>query len=226
MAKPPFPRPVAAVVLDMDGTLLDTESIYVRTFLETSHELGYPLADDFLHTLIGLPGGEFRTRLRARLGEDFPYEEHRRRYLVRRTELMADGIPVKPGARELIDHLEAHRLPMAIATAATRQNAEEYLGRAGLRARFEVVLTRDDVTNSKPSPDLFLAAARGIGIDPLRCVAVEDSHNGVRAAHAAGMMTVMVPDIVAASDEIRALCVAVLGSLHELRGMLTPPSVP
>ena len=216
----PFPRPPAAVILDMDGTLLDTESIYVRTFLETANALGHPLPASFLHTLIGLPGGDFQTRLRAHLGEEFPYAEHRRLYLARRTELLDQGIAIKPGALELLAHLEATRTPMAIATAATRANAEDYLRRTGLRDRFAVVLTRDDVEHSKPKPDLFLRAAAGIGIAPEQCVAVEDSHNGVRSAHAAGMMTVMVPDIVAATDEIRTLCVAVVASLHDVRRLV------
>ncbi len=212
-----LPRPHQAVILDMDGTLPDTENIYIRTFLETSTTLGYPLEETFLHGLVGLPGGEFQTRLRAHLGEAFPYAEHRQMYLARRTELLDQGIPIKPGALELIAHLEETGTPMAIATAATRANAHENLTRSGLMHRFPVILTRDDVEHSKPRPDLFLRAAAGLGIDPAGCVAVEDSHNGVRAAHAAGMMTVMVPDILTATDEIRAMCVAVVDSLHDVR---------
>lgn len=215
-----LPRPHAAVILDMDGTLLDTESIYIRTFLETSTALGYPLPESFLHGLVGLPGSEFQARLRAHLGEDFPYAEHRQMYLARRTELLDLGVPIKPGALELIAHLENTRTPMAIATAATRVNAEDNLRRTGLWDRFAVIRTRDDVEHPKPKPDLFLRAAADLGIDPALCVAVEDSHNGVRSAHAAGMMTVMVPDIISPTDEIRAMCVAVVDSLHDVRRMV------
>ena len=215
-----LPRPHSAVILDMDGTLLDTESIYIRTFLETSTALGYPLPESFLHGLVGLPGSEFQARLRAHLGEDFPYAQHREMYLARRTELLDLGVPIKPGALELIAHLENTRTPMAIATAATRVNAEDNLRRTGLWDRFEVILTRDDVEHPKPKPDLFLRAAASLGIDPALCVAVEDSHNGVRSAHAAGMMTVMVPDIITATDEIRAMCVAVVDSLHDVRRLV------
>lgn len=215
-----LPRPHSAVILDMDGTLLDTESIYIRTFLETSTALGYPLPESFLHGLVGLPGSEFQARLRAHLGEDFPYAQHRQMYLARRTELLDQGVPIKPGALELIAHLENTRTPMAIATAATRVNAEDNLRRTGLWDRFEVILTRDDVEHPKPKRDLFLRAAASLGIDPALCVAVEDSHNGVRSAHAAGMMTVMVPDIISATDEIRAMCVAVVESLHDVRRLV------
>lgn len=215
-----LPRPHQAIVFDMDGTLIDTESIYVRTFIDAARHMGFEIEAHVLHTLVGLPGGQFQARLRAHLGEAFPYAEHREAYLARRTELLEAGIPIKPGALELLAHLEATGTPMAIATAATRLNAEDNLRRTGLRHRFAVLLTRDDVPNSKPNPDLFLHAAAGLGIAPGDCVAVEDSHNGVRAAHAAGMMTVMVPDMVAPTPEIEALCVAVVESLHDVRRMI------
>jgi HAD superfamily hydrolase (TIGR01509 family) len=216
-----LPRPVGAVILDMDGTVLDTERVYVETFCETVAPFGYTLPRDFLHSLVGGTREQFQAGLRARLGEDFPYDDHRVAYLARRDALLAQGVPMKPGVHELLDAIAVLGLKTAIATASTRQNTEENLARAGLRDRFAVVVTRDDVEHSKPRPDIFLKAALGIDVLPENCLAVEDSHNGVRAAHAAGMITIMVPDLVQPNDEVRALCHAVLEDLHGVRGILT-----
>ncbi len=220
MTQPRLTRAIGGVILDMDGTLLDTESIYVRSYMQAAAELGHDLPHDFLHAMIGAPGPQFQQQIRAKLGPDFPYAPHRTRYLELRTEFLAAGIALKPGVNELLDAIDFMNLPKAIATAATRENAESHLTQAGIRGRFSMVLTRDDVEHPKPRPDVFLAAAAAIGRDPADCIAVEDSVNGVRAAHAAGMMTIMVPDIAHPDAEIASLCVAVLTDLHEVRRLI------
>jgi HAD superfamily hydrolase (TIGR01509 family) len=210
------PRPVAAVVFDMDGTLIDSESVYHAAMADALVKLGLAPEKAFLHGLNGLPGPVVNGMIRARFGDDFPFETFRAHYLARREELVGAGIPLKPGAAEALRFVAGLGLPRALATSSQREAALGHLGRLDVLGHFDVVVTRDDVTRAKPFPDLFLTAAERLGVAPRDCLAVEDSHAGVRAALAAGMMTVMVPDVVPATDELRASCVAVHASLYEL----------
>jgi HAD superfamily hydrolase (TIGR01509 family) len=130
---------------------------------------------------------------------------------------MASSVPVKAGVPELLKELKARRIPMAVATSSRAPHALGHLGTAGLLDMFHAIVTRDDVKHPKPHPEPYLTAARHLGIAPANCLAIEDSHSGVRAAHAAGMQTIMVPDLIPPTDELRALCHAVMASLHEVR---------
>ncbi len=111
-------------------------------------------------------------------------------------------------------------MKVAVATSATRRSADRNLGRSGLLRYFPVVVTRDDVARGKPHPDLFLRAAELLDVPPEECLAVEDLFNGIRAAHGAGMMPVLVPDLLSPTEEIRALCVRIAPDLHGLRALL------
>src|SRR5580692_9266568 len=215
-----FPLPVAAVVLDMDGTLLDTEAIYVGALVHAAASLGASIPDALCHAVVGLPGAAVPDLLRAHFGEPFDFSGLFKAYAARRDALLAEGVKLKPGATELLEHLAEAGLPAVVATSSRRASAEANLAAAGLLPRLAAVLTRDDVEHAKPWPDVFLRAAAAIGIAPASCVAVEDSHNGVRAAHAAGMMTVMVPDLVPANAEMREKCVFVVDDLFAVRDLL------
>ena len=116
-----------------------------------------------------------------------------------------------------VAELHERGIPTAVATSSRNPHAQHHLGAAGLLDLFDTVVTRDDVVNPKPHPEPYLTAARRLGVDPLQCLALEDSHAGVRAAHAAGMQTIMVPDLVHPSEEIRALGIAVMESLDHVR---------
>ena len=121
---------------------------------------------------------------------------------------------MKPGVVELLDFLAGRGLPLAVATSAGRATAEHHLGQAGLLDRFAALATRDDVERAKPHPDIYLEAARRLGVAPERCLAFEDSNIGLEAAHAAGAMAFMVPDLLQPLPETRARCVDVLPDLH------------
>jgi len=217
---PVFPPDVAAVVLDMDGTLIDTERLYKACTLDTLASLGWPDQHALLLEMVGLSSDKCDALLRATFGDDFPLVEYRKSFITRRQALADQHIPVKKGTIALLDALAAARIPMAIATSSMRESAERNLRIAGLRERFDIVVTADDVKDAKPSPDVYLLAARTLGVAPTECIAVEDSGHGVMAAKAAGMATIMVPDMVQPNERIRALCAAVCVDLDEALGLL------
>lgn len=212
---------ISAVLLDMDGTLLDTERVYIDSLVAALRMCGYTDGVVALcHSMVGLPGPECRSILRERYGEKFPYAEINKAYAAKRDEMLEAGLPLKNGATELLDALQAAECPMAIVTSSSRRTADQHLTLAGIRARFGNVLTRDDVARGKPSPDLYLLAASRLDVRPQLCLAVEDSNPGVAAAHAAGAITIMVPDILPPTDETRAKCAAVLPDLNAVLAAL------
>jgi HAD superfamily hydrolase (TIGR01509 family) len=129
-------------------------------------------------------------------------------------------VALKAGVVELLDHLDAAMIPRAVCTSSSHAAVQRTLGPSGILPRFQTVVAAGDYAHGKPSPDPFLTAADRLDIPPEHCLALEDSHNGVRAAHAAGMMTVMVPDLLSPTDEMHAKCLAIAQSLHHVREML------
>lgn len=232
MSRMTFPRRVEGVLFDMDGVLFDTEAVYLAALLEAAEAVGSSMTLAFGHSMIGVPGPDCDVMIRVHFGPDFPMADYDRAYdaaVIRRLEA---GIPLKAGVVELLDYMERSGLPVAIATSSGRPTVERYLAQAALAHRFPIAVCRHDVTNCKPHPEVFATAAARIGLAPSACLALEDSYHGVRAAHAAGAMTMMVPDLLAPDESIRALCVAVARDLHEVRELLvaaeegTPNDVP
>ncbi len=215
-----LPRPVRAVVFDLDGTLLDTERAYRAAFLETAAAFGCVLPAGAYDSLVGLPTTDRRRLLPAMLGAECPTDTFIDSYYAARRRHLAGGIALKPGATQLLALLQTARVPTAIATSASGVTASGHLLAAGLARRFDHVISRDDVARGKPAPDSFLLAASRLGVDAADCLALEDSPHGVAAAHAAGMMVVMVPDMVAPAAITRDRCTAVADTLHEVGWLL------
>ena len=215
-----LPRPVAGVVFDMDGLLIDSEIIWRDVQVAEAKAKGLDLPMAVIQSMIGLPWQENRRQLRAHFGPNFDVEAYIQAIVRRHDAICETGVALKTGVIELLDLLDALSLPRAIATSSDREVVAFRLGPIGLLDRFHAVVANEDCTRGKPHPEPYLNAARAVGLDPADCLALEDSHNGVRSAHAAGMMTVMVPDLLAPTGEIAGLCVAVTQSLHQVRQAL------
>jgi len=212
-----FPRPVRGVVFDMDGVLIDSEAVWRDAQLAEAKARDVHLPLEVVLSLIGNPHDESSKLLRNHFGPDFDLDEHLAACGAR---AQAAEILLKGGVIELLDALDALGLPRAVATSSSETAVQRNLGRHGLLDRFDAFVAAEHCVNRKPHPEPYLNAARALGLDPADCLALEDSHTGVRSAHAAGMMTVMTPDLVAPTEEIGALCVAIATTLHDVREAL------
>jgi beta-phosphoglucomutase-like phosphatase (HAD superfamily) len=133
---------------------------------------------------------------------------------------------LKAGLVELLDFLDDERLPRAIATSSRHEDVAHNLGHHGLLDRFETVIARGDYSRGKPHPEPFLKAAERLGVEPGSCLALEDSYHGIRAASGAGMMTIMVPDLLPPTREMEELCVYIAQDLHEVHSLIRSQPVP
>ena len=215
-----LPRGIHAVVFDMDGLLVDTETLVRDAVMAEVEAVGLDLPMPVFLSLVGTNHATSNLILQDHFGESFDLEDFHARWLVRFRALAEAGIALKAGVVELLDHLDAAGLPYAVCTSSPHREVDRNLTPYGLKDRFAAIVAAGDYPRGKPHPDPFLAAAAALGVAPEHCLALEDSHNGVRAAHAAGMMTIMVPDLLEPTDEITALCVQVLGDLHEVRALI------
>lgn len=206
-------RPFQAAIFDMDGTLLDTEAVFRDIVYDVCTDLGFEMTDDVHRSMVGSSHERTSQLLIEAYGVAFPYSLFDEKCRVIMRERSHSGVPVKPGAREFVTELRERGIPTAVATSSRNPHAAHHLGAAGLLDLFETVVTRDDVVHPKPHPEPYLIAAKRLGIEPAACLALEDSHAGVHAAHAAGMQTIMVPDLVDPDARIAALGIPVARNL-------------
>ncbi len=209
----------AAVIFDMDGLLFDSEVLAHDAMMAASKELGGGFTTEDFLTLVGRPSSANRALLQARLGSQGDvdmFEAVWERHCVG----LRSALTLKPGVMDLLAQLDDLGLPRAICTSSSRVDVDYNLALHGLTGRFQAIVAAGDYVHGKPAPDPFLRAAEVLGVKPEECLALEDSHNGVRSASAAGMRTVMVPDLLPATDEMWRLCHRVVSDLHDVRRML------
>lgn len=215
----PLPFPPAAVIFDMDGLMLDSERAINACMERAAHELGHALPGTLWLQMVGGNEPLCRRLLSAHIGEAGAVA------LLQRAEGLYDavadaGIDHRPGIVDVLELLVARGIPRAVATSTRRPLAMRKLAAAGLLPYFGAVCTSSDVALPKPAPDVYLLAASRLGVEPPHCLVLEDSPTGVRAALAAGMLPIQVPDLLEPDAETRALRHRIVGSLAEVQRLL------
>ncbi|MCS7080631.1 MAG: HAD family phosphatase [Chloracidobacterium sp.] len=213
----------AAIIFDMDGLLIDTESLYCRSWQRAAADCGFTITPTFYGRLVGRSRADALQIVLDHFGDSVPMPAFHERVLYYENVYFAEEpIPVKPGVWEMLAKVDELRLPKALATSTQRPAAKARLARTGLDRRFPVTVTGDEAARPKPSPDIYLVACAKLGVAPERVLAFEDSDPGVSAAHAAGVTVVMIPDFKAPSREAQQLAARIFPSLTEALLHLAP----
>lgn len=211
-----------AVLLDMDGTLVDTEGFWWEVETAVFAELGHQLLEEWREVVVGGPMARSASFLIKATGAKIALAELTALLNTRFSQMIGQGVPLMPGARRLLAELAAHRVPTALVSASHREIIDRVLHSLGPE-HFTLTVAGDELARTKPHPDPYLLAAARLGADPARCAVVEDTMTGVTAAEAAGCRVVAVPSVApipAAAGR------TVVGSLEEvdlsfLRGLIT-----
>jgi HAD superfamily hydrolase (TIGR01509 family) len=184
---------IEAVVFDLDGVLLDSEHVWDEVREELAHERGGRWHERAQREMMGMSSPEWSRYMHDEIGVPDPPEEISAEVVRRLEALYRERLPAMPGAREAVERL-AERWPLALASSSNRELISLALDLLGVADRFEATVSSEEVARGKPAPDVYEEAARRLGVDPARAAAVEDSHNGIRAAKAAGMRVIAIPN--------------------------------
>lgn len=212
-----------AVIFDMDGLLFDTEIVYYEASQMVADQMGFPYDKELYLKYLGVSDEEVWAnyhQIFASFGENNvqkfindAYEETIRRFSL-------GAVQLKPGVTELLDFLEEHRIPKVVASSNQRHIIELLLEKNQLTNYFETIVSAENVKRAKPDPEIFLLAHEYLGTKKQETLVLEDSKNGILAAASAEIPVIMIPDLLAPSEDLQQKTLAVLSSLHEVPGYL------
>ena len=212
---------IKAVVFDMDGILFNTEKLGEISWIECAERMGIPDIDKIYGDCIGLNRNDGNALLLKTYGKEFPVLEFRERATQIFNEIIErDGLPVKPGARHILQWLKDNHIKTALASSSKKEAICSHLERVDFTGYFQVIISGDMVEHSKPEPDIYIKACEQLGEMPETVAAIEDSPNGIRSAARAGMIPIMVPDMVEPTEELRRLFYKCFASLYEVQEFL------
>ncbi len=206
------------IIFDMDGVIFDSERLYLDCCMQAAEIFNIDDMEKTCLSCIGLNTEKTLARFSEVYGRDFPVNEFWNEATSRFAEKLRNNLlTVKTGARELLEYLKNDNMPVALASSTITERVHNELTAAGLIDYFDVIVGGDMVEKSKPEPDIFLHAADKLKISARDCCIIEDSFNGVRAAHSSGAFVIMVPDLIQPTDEISGLANKVLPSLSDVK---------
>lgn len=209
------------VIFDMDGLMFDTERIYYKAWQEAAKTCGYEITWEIYTQIIGRNNRYIEKVLKQLLGEDLPYgaiSEKKRE--IADTIIEAEGIIKKEGLVELLDYLDEKGIKKVVATSSMREKAIRYLALGDIKERFDWIICGCDVEESKPNPEIFQKAASHLGISSEESMVLEDSKLGLQAAYAAGMTSVLVPDLVKPDEDMKKHASYIVASLKQVIELL------
>ena len=193
-----------AVIFDMDGVLFDTERLYMEGWTQVAKKRGIAGMEEVARGCIGLNRSDSRAHVRVHYGEEFDYDDFREAVTSWvKTRIKIYGLPMKPGVERILGYLKQRGIPVGLATSTAYQIVLEYLKSAAILDYFQVIVTGDMIEHSKPQPDIYLLACRKLGVEPSKTYAIEDSPNGLLAAYRAGLKSILVPDMIEPTQEMR-----------------------
>ena len=195
-------------IFDMDGLMFDTERLYKQAWRAAGKEMGIDITDEFHRAVCGTSGEEMVRIIRAYYPDCDPDPLWRRCYAIC-LQMQREFLPEKPYLHEILYTSKEIGLRLAVASSTAPELVRENLSTAGVDGYFDAVVSGLQVAHGKPAPDIFLFASEKLGLDPKDCYVLEDSFNGVRSGYAAGCRTIMIPDLVQPTPEIRSMCTAV-----------------
>lgn len=212
-----------AVIFDMDGVILDSETMVFECWKVVADKYGIKEIEDACTECLGINSVETKQRFLKRYGEGFPYDTYKSEMSAMFHQRATEGkLQLKPGVKELLGFLKQEGFFIALATSTRKVVAEAELKAVGVLDFFDELVCGDMVEKSKPEPDIYLAAAKAIQQTPKDCYAIEDSYNGVRSAYGAGMDVIMVIDRLQPNDEMKEKCFSICSSLTEVQKMIAP----